>query len=168
MLLLKAESQIPEFVEESHIYANPCKYFFSSPVCLVRKLTFIIFISVNELPVLKADAIKYVMTFRSQLGHGELLASIPCLINLLTASSQVIHSYAAIALDKILSMETADTKKPVIQKEELSPFAESLLSKKDISLTFFKIFSFSGSNLEKVEQTFLTNFLTEGGGRHLD
>ncbi|KAK2727938.1 exportin-2-like [Artemia franciscana] len=84
--------------------------------------------NVNELPVLKADAIKYVMTFRSQLGHGELLASIPCLINLLTASSQVIHSYAAIALDKILSMETADAKKPVIQKEELSPFAESLLS----------------------------------------
>lgn len=86
--------------------------------------------AVNEFPVLKADAIKYVMIFRSQVslsvcdgGGGaepgvlrrlssvlpqlpkeQLLQAVPLLINHLQAESSVEHTYAAHALERLFTM----------------------------------------------------------------
>jgi len=63
---------------------------------------------VNELPVLKADAIKLIMTFRSILPREMVIGSLPQLIRHLSANSIVVHSYAACAIEKILAMRGVD------------------------------------------------------------
>lgn len=62
-------------------------------------------IAVNELPVLKADAIKFIMIFRSILPPEQVIGSLPQMIRHLSAASPVVHSYAACAIEKILSMK---------------------------------------------------------------
>lgn len=59
---------------------------------------------VNELPVLKADAIKYVMTFRSILPKEIVVSTIPELNRHLVSESAVVHTYAACTIEKILAM----------------------------------------------------------------
>ncbi|CAD5113532.1 DgyrCDS2694 [Dimorphilus gyrociliatus] len=82
--------------------------------------------NVNENPVLKADAIKYVMVFRSQLRREALVSCIPGLIRLLTAETQVVHTYAAHALERIFTVKLEDG--PAVTKETLSVFVEPLLT----------------------------------------
>lgn len=65
-------------------------------------------ISVNEFPVLKADGIKFIMTFRSVLPREVVIGSLPQLIRHLGANSIVVHSYAACAIEKILAMKGPD------------------------------------------------------------
>lgn len=62
------------------------------------------FIVVDELPVLKADAIKYIMTFRSILSRDMVVGTIPQLIRHLTSESAVVHTYAACTIEKLLVM----------------------------------------------------------------
>ena len=58
--------------------------------------------------VLKADAIKYVMAFRSQLQPDLVRAALPCLAGLLRSPAVVVHSYAAMAIEKLLMVRGAD------------------------------------------------------------
>lgn len=62
----------------------------------------------NEFPVLKADGIKFIMTFRSILPHEMVIGSLPQLIRHLSANSIVVHSYAACAIEKTFAMRGAD------------------------------------------------------------
>lgn len=64
--------------------------------------------TVNQLPVLKADAIKYIMTFRSVLPKEIVAGAIPQFVRHLSATSSVTHTYAACAIEKILAMRTSD------------------------------------------------------------
>lgn len=66
--------------------------------------------NVNEMPVLKADAIKFVMVFRTILGPDFVVPALPLLIRHLTASSVVVNTYAACAIDKILIMRQPNGK----------------------------------------------------------
>lgn len=59
----------------------------------------------NELPVLKADAIKYVMTFRTVLPSEIVVSTLPQLMRHMTSESAVVHTYAACAFEKILIMK---------------------------------------------------------------
>lgn len=70
--------------------------------------------NVDDRPVLKADAIKYVMIFRNQLPPSVILGSIPSLVNLLTSKSHVVHTYAAHALERIFTLKTADGARLVV------------------------------------------------------
>lgn len=65
---------------------------------------FIIFVSVDELPILKADAIKYIMTFRSVLPSNMVVGTLPQLVRHIKSESCVVHTYAACAIEKILVM----------------------------------------------------------------
>ena len=60
---------------------------------------------VNELPVLKADALKYVVTFRNQIPKQQLVMLLPHFIRHLDAESAVTHTYAANAIEKMLSLQ---------------------------------------------------------------
>ena len=62
----------------------------------------------SELPVLKADAIKYVMIFRNQLPPVMVKQTFPYLIKLLRSESPVVHTYAACAIEKILLVKQTD------------------------------------------------------------
>uniref|UniRef100_A0A672IUK4 Exportin-2 n=1 Tax=Salarias fasciatus TaxID=181472 RepID=A0A672IUK4_SALFA len=78
--------------------------------------------NVNEFPVLKADAIKYVMIFRSQLPKEQLLQAVPLLITHLQAESTVEHTYAAHALERLPSLFIFQ------DSAEMAPFTELLLN----------------------------------------
>lgn len=58
-------------------------------------------------PVLQADALKYVTTFRSQLQKTYLMKVLPELGNLLGSESNVVHSYAAILLERLLASKVS-------------------------------------------------------------
>lgn len=58
--------------------------------------------SLDDLPIIKADALKFLNTFRSQIGKQEILAALPAVVRLLGAQSNVVHSYAATCLERLL------------------------------------------------------------------
>lgn len=60
---------------------------------------------VNDFPILKADAIKFVLNFRSVLPKETCIAIFPNLINLLTSEYNVVHSYAANTIERLLSLK---------------------------------------------------------------
>ncbi|KTF91104.1 hypothetical protein cypCar_00019513 [Cyprinus carpio] len=95
--------------------------------------------SVNEFPVLKADAIKYVMTFRSQLPKEQLLEAVPLLVAHLQAESIVQHTYAAHALERLFTMRGANNA-TLITPAEMAPFTEQLLN------NLFKALAIPGSS----------------------
>lgn len=74
----------------------------------ILKKSVLLFVSVNCLPVLKADSIKYIMIFRSLLPREVVVGSLPQLVRHLQASSVVVHTYAACAIDKILLIKDND------------------------------------------------------------
>ena len=82
--------------------------------------------TINENPVLKADAIKYVMVFRNQLPRETLVAVIPHLIRYLLANSRVVHSYAASCLEKLFMVRVGGN--PAITKADIDSCAEILLT----------------------------------------
>ena len=59
---------------------------------------------VNKQPVLKASAIKYVMTFRTVLAKEVLVSSLPFICNFLKSNSVVVHSYAAHTLERVFTV----------------------------------------------------------------
>ncbi|KAI2659250.1 Exportin-2 [Labeo rohita] len=95
--------------------------------------------NVNEFPVLKADAIKYVMTFRSQLPKEQLLEAVPLLVAHLQAESIVQHTYAAHALERLFTMRGANNT-TLITPTEMAPFTEQLLN------NLFKALAIPGSS----------------------
>eukprot|EP00879_Flechtneria_rotunda_P019331 GHRR01020303.1.p1 GENE.GHRR01020303.1~~GHRR01020303.1.p1 ORF type:complete len:890 (+),score=314.69 GHRR01020303.1:664-3333(+) len=60
---------------------------------------------VNERPILKADALKFVTTFRSQLPSETLLALLQPITALLGSEHVVVHSYAATAIERFLALK---------------------------------------------------------------
>nr|XP_061813737.1 exportin-2-like isoform X2 [Nerophis lumbriciformis] len=83
--------------------------------------------NVNEFPVLKSDAIKYVMIFRSQLPKDQLLQAVPLLIAHLQAASTVEHTYAAHALERLFTMRGPNNT-TLISAVEMAPFTDMLLT----------------------------------------
>ncbi|XP_057340091.1 exportin-2 [Microplitis mediator] len=83
--------------------------------------------NVNELPVIKASSIKFIMTFRSILPREIVVSCLPDIIRHLGASSIVVHTYAACAIDKILSLKNPDHSS-LVKVEEVLPLASNLLN----------------------------------------
>ena len=59
--------------------------------------------SVDDLPILKADALKFLTLMRGQLSTPSVLSTFGSLANLLKADSNVVHSYAAVAIERLLA-----------------------------------------------------------------
>lgn len=79
----------------------------------------------DHLPVLKADCLKFVITFRSQLPKETCIALFPSVITLLTAESNVTHSYAAMCLERMLALKDSGT--PRFKEEEVLQFTQTML-----------------------------------------
>ena len=82
--------------------------------------------AVNEQPVLKADAIRYVVTFRSVLPRDILVGVVPLMGIHLTSSSHVVHTYAAHCLEKLLVLRDS-AGSLVMRPEDIKPHFEGLL-----------------------------------------
>ncbi len=63
----------------------------------------------TDIPIWKVDAIKYVYTFRNQLTKDQLLTVFPLLVNHLESTDYVVHTYAAIAIERILFIRQGKT-----------------------------------------------------------
>jgi len=57
-----------------------------------------------EVPLLKADAIKFLYTFRSQIPKQFHLGVLPLLTNHLKAKDVVVRTYAAVCIERVLSI----------------------------------------------------------------
>lgn len=80
--------------------------------------------------ILKTDAIKFILTFRNQLTKDQLLTTLPLLINHLRDPNPVVYTYAAITIDKLLSMTNlSDTNHaPVFGKKDIESSVNDLLN----------------------------------------
>ena len=82
--------------------------------------------NLNEQPVLRADSIRYLTTFRSVLPRECLVSALPLLVVHLTAPSHVVHTYAAHCMEKLLLVRDGNGA-VVIQPADLQPHFETLL-----------------------------------------
>ena len=96
---------------------------------------------INEMPVLKTDALKYIIIFRNQLPVNEiLLAMMPHIIRHLSSPIVVIHSYSAICIEKILTLRDPNNMSiPLIKPENISQHSLQLLE------GLFGVWQFPGS-----------------------
>ncbi|RIB01856.1 chromosome segregation 1-like protein [Gigaspora rosea] len=76
-------------------------------------------------PVLKVDAIKYLYTFRNQMSKPGLAAVFPLLVNHLSSTNYVVHTYAAIAIERILFMRKDNAM--MFNKHDIKPYTQELL-----------------------------------------
>ncbi|KAI9850674.1 MAG: importin-alpha export receptor [Vezdaea acicularis] len=81
----------------------------------------------NVEPLLKVDAIKYLYTFRSQMTKEQWHQAFPLLVQCLGSSNYVVYTYAAIAVERVLSL-TNDSNQPVFTREEVQPLSQELLA----------------------------------------
>ncbi|KAF2128898.1 Cse1-domain-containing protein [Dothidotthia symphoricarpi CBS 119687] len=77
--------------------------------------------------ILKVDAIKYLYVFRSQLSPDLWRAAFPLLVNHLGNDNYVIHTYAAIAVERVLFM-TDSNRQPIIPKSDVVGASRDLLT----------------------------------------
>uniref|UniRef100_A0A131Y3V5 Exportin-2 n=1 Tax=Ixodes ricinus TaxID=34613 RepID=A0A131Y3V5_IXORI len=82
--------------------------------------------NLTDFPVLKADAIKYLMVFRNQLPKAVLLQSLQNVVDLLLAPSYVVHTYAASCVDRLFTMKDPQGK-VAIAATDVSSHTERLL-----------------------------------------
>ncbi|RGB41994.1 exportin-2-like protein [Rhizophagus diaphanus] len=69
-------------------------------------------------PVLKVDSIKYVYTFRNQMTKQQLISVFPLLVKHLSSSNYVVHTYSAIAIERLTFRFT---------KADIKPYTQELL-----------------------------------------
>ncbi|CAK8690429.1 unnamed protein product [Clavelina lepadiformis] len=110
---------------------------------------------VNELPVLKSDAIRFVITFRNQLGHDALMLVFPHFVQLLLSTSHVVHTYAAHAIERILMIK-GNGQLPLVTQSDLSPHLELILT------NIFAAMTISGSEENEYMMKALMRVLSHG------
>mmetsp|Transcript_37310 Transcript_37310/g.42627 ORF Transcript_37310/g.42627 Transcript_37310/m.42627 type:complete len:811 (+) Transcript_37310:138-2570(+) len=77
-------------------------------------------------PMLKSTSIKFVCFFRNQFSKEQLIELIPFLILHLSSPFVAVHTYAAVAIEKIFSMKIE--KKPKFLSTDIRPFLEALFT----------------------------------------
>ncbi|KAI2810344.1 hypothetical protein RDWZM_002654 [Blomia tropicalis] len=84
---------------------------------------------INQLPVLKADALKYIITFRNQIPLKEvIIPMMPQLIRHLSTPIIVIHSYAANCIEKLLTLrDPAQKSLTLVKPDDIQPFILPLI-----------------------------------------
>ena len=83
---------------------------------------------VNNFPVLKADDMRYISTFRQQLPKEKLIVALPHLIRYLTSSVPVVNTYACHAIERILTLKSqVNPKENMFTVADLQPFTSHLI-----------------------------------------
>ena len=98
--------------------------------------------NLTDQPVLRADSIRFLTTFRSILPREIIVSCIPLLTSHLTVPGHVVHTYSAHCLEKILVLKGADGK-GVVTAEDILPHMEALL------VNLFGVFKIQGSELNE-------------------
>ncbi|KAI9208245.1 cse1l protein [Polychytrium aggregatum] len=96
-------------------------------------------------PIIRVDAIKYLMDFRSQISKTHLQAVIPILLTNLSQPSYVVYTYSAVCIDRILGMRVAGNRS-LFRPEDISPYV------KDLLMALFGLLSRAGTSPEKIAE----------------
>ncbi|KAJ5070245.1 exportin-2 [Anaeramoeba ignava] len=91
---------------------------------------------INQFPVLQADSLKFVLSFRNQLPKEELIGIFNYLIRLLTSQIYVLNTYSSIVIEKLLISRDLQTRLSRFTHDDIKPFIESLLENLFSILTF--------------------------------
>ncbi|AET38305.1 importin-alpha export receptor Ecym_2590 [Eremothecium cymbalariae DBVPG len=79
-------------------------------------------------PILRVDAIKYIYTFRNQLTKNQLMEILPVMASFLQDENYVVYSYAAVTIERILSIRESNTSpKFIFTKDDLNNSSQLLL-----------------------------------------
>ncbi|CAI9101110.1 OLC1v1038364C1 [Oldenlandia corymbosa var. corymbosa] len=81
---------------------------------------------VNASPMLKAGALKFFTMFRNQIPKPIALALLPDVVRFLNSESNVVHSYAATCIEKLLLVK--DDSKPRYTAADIGPFFQPLVT----------------------------------------
>jgi exportin-2 (importin alpha re-exporter) len=122
-------------------------------------------------PMVKATALKFVSTFRNQFEKSHLSALIPLLMQHLTSPQIVVHTYAAIAVDKVTTAKVPGSDGKMVakfQRTDLTPFFEPLFTalfaivdnpdlaeNEYVMKTVMRVLSLSGEDIIPVTQAVL-------------
>lgn len=90
---------------------------------------------VNAYPVLKAAALKFCTVFRSLLPKSDALGLVPDVVRFLGSESNVVHSYAAICIDKLLLVKEEGGGARYLAPD-IAPFLPILMTNLFNSLSF--------------------------------
>lgn len=82
---------------------------------------------VNGFPMLKAGALKFFTMFRDQISKPIAMALIPEVVRFLGSESNVVHSYAASCIEKLLLVKDGGGK-PRYISSDISPFLPVLMT----------------------------------------
>lgn len=82
---------------------------------------------VEARPVVKADCLRFATTFRSQLPREVALDLFPKAAALLASTHNVVHSYAAVLVERLLAQRIDGA--PAFTPEQLGPFLQPLLER---------------------------------------
>lgn len=85
----------------------------------------------NSHPILITDSIKYILIFRNQLTKDQLLSVFPLLITHLNNDNPVIFTYAAITIEKLLSMTSFnenDNHQPIFNRFDIQSYLNDMLT----------------------------------------
>ena len=82
---------------------------------------------VEARPVVKADCLRFATTFRSQLPREIALDLFPKAAALLGSTHNVVHSYAAVLVERLLTQRINGA--PAFTPEQLGPFLQPLLER---------------------------------------
>ncbi|RKO91450.1 Cse1-domain-containing protein [Blyttiomyces helicus] len=77
-------------------------------------------------PIIKVDAIKYLLVFRSQLTKAQLLNVFPSLLNHLSSTQYIVYTYAAVCIERFLAMTTPQ-KTMMFEKSDLVSISQGLI-----------------------------------------
>ncbi|XP_027115455.2 exportin-2 [Coffea arabica] len=82
---------------------------------------------VNAFPMLKAGALKFFTMFRNQISKPIALALLPDVVRFLNAEANVVHSYAASCIEKLLLVKDEGAR-PRYTSSDISPFLLVLMT----------------------------------------
>ncbi|KAL5989404.1 hypothetical protein ACLOJK_010294 [Asimina triloba] len=80
---------------------------------------------INGFPMLKADALKFFTTFRNQIAKQAAMALMSDVIRFLVSDSNVVHSYAANCIEKLLLVK--DEGHPRYTPQDINPLVPILM-----------------------------------------
>jgi exportin-2 (importin alpha re-exporter) len=82
---------------------------------------------VESRPIIKADCLRFATTFRSQLPQEEALQLFPRATSLLASTHNVVHSYAAILIERLLALRRGGAL--AFTPAQLGPYLQPLLER---------------------------------------
>ncbi|KAJ3285820.1 importin-alpha export receptor [Rhizoclosmatium sp. JEL0117] len=95
-------------------------------------------------PIIKVDALKYVLTFRNQLSKVQILEVFPFIVQHLSSSNYVVYTYAAVCIERILALKSGSHL--MFSKSDIQQYIQPML------LRLFDLIQNTGTTSEKLAE----------------